>query len=176
MFNNDKATKSNIFSRLSDRTVEEDNNPDRPFAVRRRMQGYNTAIVVFIAFGLVSWVFTRSVISIGLGLLMAAAIWLLSVMQKKGIKKSGVEIWHLQVLEETYLTRLNRRPTGIYAEALDGPYEGKVCHIALQSQGAIPPVGRIIEIYVLGGVEAAPIRNIYYIPQYLGMELLPEKE
>lgn len=166
--------KNSIITRLSDKTVSDNEDEDRPFAVQRRLQGYNTAIAIFVIFGLVSWVFTKSIFSVGLGLLLAAVIGLLSYLQRKNISAAGYDVWQMEVLEETRLTRLNRRPTGIYAEALNGPYQGKVCHLALSSQGPVPPVGRIIEVTVPGDMQANLIRDVYYIPNYYGIGLTRE--
>lgn len=163
--------KNNAFTQLSDKATENADKSEHPFAVQRRLRGYTTGVVVFIVFGLLSWVFTKSIYSVGLGLLLALAIGLLGHLQKKNISRDGYDVWHMEVLEETFFTRLNRRPTGIYVEALDGPYEGKVCHLALTSQGLVPPVGRIIEVTLPGNIQANLIRDVYYIPQYYGIEL-----
>lgn len=169
------AKRPSLFTRLSDMTARNADFDEYPFFIKRRLQGYNTAIAVFIVFGLASWAFTKSPFSAGLGAMLAVATFILRYLQKREIDINGYENWKLEVLEHVMpqgLSVFSSRPTGIYAEALTGPYMGKVCHIALQSQGMIPPEGRIIELCVPGNLHANPVRDIYYIPQYFGIELV----
>lgn len=169
------SEKRNLFGSVSDRTVNEEGG-DFPFSVQRRLRGYTTAMIVFIVFGLVSLIYTRSFVSVLFGLLLAGIIWLLGFFERRKFARNGFEVWRMEVLELTKLTPLNRRPTGFYAEALDGPYAGSICHLALTSSGAIPPVGRVILVTVPGNTEANFLKDAYYIPTYYGIELETDTE
>ena len=168
--------KRSLFTMISEKTASNSDDPNNPFIVKRRLSGYNTATVVFIAFGVLAGIMTKSLFAMGLGLLLAAAIAFLGYIQKKNVARDGYEVWRMEVLEETRLTRLNRRPTGIHVEALDGPYKGRICHLALSSQGPIPPVGRIIEVTVPGNMQPNLVRDVYQIPQYYGIELARDEQ
>ena len=171
-----RGERKNLLTKISESMAAKTPVEDLPLSVRRRLQGYTTAAVAFIVLSILSAFFTKSLLSMCFGLLLAAIIGLLGHIQRRAINKSGIATWHFEVLEETYLTKLNKKPTGIYAEALDGPYEGKVCHIALSGNGPVPPVGRLIEVTLPGDAQAAPIRDVYYIPQYYGIDLVREEE
>lgn len=168
--------KKSFLTRISENMATKTPMDDLPFSVRRKLQGYRTATIAFVALGILSAFFTKSFLSMCFGLLLAAIIGTLGHIQRRSVSRSGVAVWHFEVIEDTYLTRLNRKATGIYAEALDGPYEGKICHIALSGQGPVPPVGRLIEVTLPGDTQATLIRDVYYIPHYFGIELVREEE
>ena len=145
-----------------------------PFAIQRRLKGYLTMIGVFVAASIILFIITRSFMSSLLGVIMAALIGMLYIMQKHQLDRDGFDIWLLRVVDHTYLTRLNRKPTGFYAEALNGPYRGAMCQISLASQSVAPPAGEVIELCVPGNLEASLLRDVYYIPQYYGLELVDD--
>lgn len=143
-----------------------------PPLIERRLKGYNAATVVFVGFGMFSWFFTRSFLSIGLGVLLACMIGILNILQRMKLRRDGFDCWHFKVIDHAYLTPINRKPTGIYAEALDGPYVGRICHIALASQMVTPPIDHTVEVFVPGDLVASPIRDILYIPQHYGVNIV----
>ena len=143
-----------------------------PYAVKRRLQGYIGVIVVFGVLAVLSFAFTKSLISSLFAVFLMLAMGGLYVLQKKNLEKTGYKNWHFRVVDYTYLTKINRKPTGFYAEALDGDYEGKMCHIALAGSSATPPLNEEIELCVPGDTMANPIRDVLYIPQYYGIRFL----
>lgn len=168
--------KTSIFTKISDHQAEKDiqqGDPQTyPFLIQRRLRGLNTAVAVSLILGILSWIFTRSVYGLGLGLLMAFCTFILGVMQRRKLSEYGYENWKFEVVEQTRLTPLNRKPTGFYATALDGPYAGKMCHISLSGAMVAPASGQIIELCVPGKMEASMIRDVYYIPEYYGMNFV----
>ena len=170
-------TKRNIISKLSEVGEAKNNTGETakyPILVQRRLRGYNTASVLFIVFGLLSWIMTKSFLSALFGFIIAVAVFALGIMQKKKLADEGIENWRFRVIEHTKLTRMNRRPTGFYAEALDGKYEGNICHIALTGTSVVPFENQVVELCVPGGMEASLIRDVVYIPQYYGMTFVNE--
>lgn len=173
--NKEYKEKRNLLSIISEKLLNETEEAEQPYFVQRKLKGYSTAAVGFAGVGIIGAIFTKSLPLFALGILLAAVIGILGYLQRKSFAERGCEIWHFEVLEYTKITSLLRRPTGMYAEALDGPYEGHTCHLAISGQGALPPEGRIIQVCVPGNTEANLIRDVYYIPTYYGMELVREE-
>lgn len=170
IFNKDRGNRP-ILTR---RNVPDESGGAYPFVIERKLKGYKTMAIAFIVATAVLLLVTRSFISAALGLLLAALMFLLYFMEKKRVDQRGYEMWHFVVMEYTYLTRMNKKPTGFYAEAIDGPYKGKICHIALASQTVTPPLEQEIELCVAGDTVASPVRDIFYVPQYYGMTIISE--
>jgi len=153
-----------------------DPGPDKyPFLIERRLKGYNTAALLFAMLGAFSWVATKSIYGVGLGLFVSLAIFLLGFAMKKKISAAGFEHWRFEVVELTKLTPFNIKPTGFFASAVDGPYAGKMCHISMSGADVAPTPGQVIELCVPGGVEASLVRDVYYIPEYYGMSFVTEE-
>lgn len=172
--------KKNIITSYSDRctekAMEQSETETYPFLIQRRLRGLNTAIAVSLFFGAVAWIFTGSLYGLGLGLFTALLTFVLKSLQKSKLSKYGYENWRFETIEQTRLTPLNIKPTGFYATALDGPYAGKMCHISLSGAMVAPSEGQIVELCVPGGIEASMVRDIYYIPEYYGINFLSNHE
>lgn len=152
---------------------DSNNNGKYPILIERRLKGYRTATFIFIGFALISWAISGSVFSVAFGLVLALLIGIMSIVQKREIDRNGFENWHFRVIEHTYLLNIKRRqPTGLYATALDGPYEGQTCHISLSGRMVTPPLDQQIELCVPKNITASPIGGIYYIPKYYGLALM----
>lgn len=150
--------------------------PAYPFLIERRLKGYNTAIAIFLAFGIVSWIISKSFLSMGFGLVLALSMWILAYSQKRSLDKNGFETWDFQVVEMTKLTPLNVKPTGFFADALNGPYAGRLCHIVKTNDMITPGINQKIQLFVPGNTEASLVGNVYYIPQHYGYEFINTEE
>lgn len=107
------SKRTNLFTRFSDWAAKSADFDEYPFFIKRRLQGYRTAIIVFLIFGVASWAFTRSPVSGGLGLMLAAATLILRELQKKEIDDNGYEYWQFEVLEHIMprgINALSNRP------------------------------------------------------------------
>ena len=147
---------------------------NRPFLVERRLKGYTTLSVLFPFVGVIGWGATGSLFGLIFGFIMSAGMIVLGVLQRKRFDAKGYENWRFSVMEHTRMTRLHRSPTGFYADAIDGPYKGNLCHIALAGTSAAPAPGQIIELCVPGGTTATLVRDVYYIPEYYGINFVSE--
>ena len=168
-----KAPKPSVFTRLSNKiAASSEGANDLPEFFRRRIQAYNVGAVAFVVFGVIALLMTRQIYTLLFGIFLAVCILVLRYLEMKRFAEKGFEKWHLDVLEHVYSKSPYRKVVGFYANALDGPYAGKTCHVALVGQGPIPPEGREVEICVPGELSVLPVRDVYYIPQYYGLELM----
>ena len=145
-----------------------------PAPIRSRFMGYTAAAVIFVLMGIVSWILTRSALSGVLGVVLAGVILGMRFYHKQRIIKKGFEIWGFHVIEHTYLTRVNRKPTGINAEALDGPYKGEVFSIPLTSQTPAPLENSFIDVCVPADVTASRMNGRMYLSECHGFSLVED--
>ena len=104
--------------------------------------------------------------------LLGIAILGYALLQKAAVIRHGYrEIW-FKVVDYTYLTRLNRRPTGmllIKDEAADE--ESELYHIAVSGEEDLPPIGWIIKAYVPADAEPAEYNGRKFFSTVYGYKL-----
>lgn len=167
-----KEKKRGLFRRPDTEVQMIEPQGDLPFVIERKLKGYTTFMLLFLAFGVFSFAFTKSVFICAFGVLLAVAVYMLGRFQRAKILSVGYEFWDMVVIEHTFLTRLQKRPTGMYLRAENGPYAGRICHLALTAADVVPASGQRLRVCVPSDAEASLIRDVYYIPQYYGVDFL----
>lgn len=99
--------------------------------------------------------------------------------QRYDVVSKGYKEILFKVIDYTYLTRLNRKPTGILLVKKDpGPDEekGDLYHIATSGKEDMPPVGWNIRVYVPENMEPTEYNGRKFYPTVFGYKLEGEDE
>lgn len=142
-----------------------------PPQISNRLRGYVMFAVVFAVCGVVSYALSKSVFVLSLGVLTAIAVLGMMILELEKIKKTGYQVWEMSVLECTFINP-NKGPTGLMLRADSGPFEGRVCHVAVSSTENVPCIGQKVDLCVPCNVDLELIKGVYYISKSYGMNLL----